>query len=185
MGMKDAKTFILRDSRVRDRCRAYINALDLEQEVKYVENEDDAKGDKVEQIVNPDGKVLYKCTNEPDPIKVKIEPYKKNRSLAQNNLMWMWLTEIAKFLNNEHGIKAKPEDLKVEFQGRWLGYKTCVHSSGGYFDKLIGTSELTTPMFTEFLNQMEIYANSELGMQLPHPEDMYYEAMRPDSGVIR
>ena len=111
------------------------------------------------------------------PYEVLIRPYKKNRSLAQNNLMWKWLTKISNHLNDDHGISASPEDLKDEFQKRWLPIKNITDSQGLMTTRIIGTSELNTAEFTEFLNRIEVYATAELGINLPHPEDLYYEAL--------
>lgn len=108
---------------------------------------------------------------------VIIREYKKNRSLAQNNLLWMWLTEISKFLDIEHGIKCTPDNLKVEFQERFLGHTTYAKSDGTLGQVLRGTSGLNTAQFTDFMTRIEVYAQSELGCRLPHPEDMFYEAM--------
>lgn len=112
------------------------------------------------------------------PFEVLIRPYKKNRSLAQNNLMWKWLGVIVNDLRDEHGLKTNSDDLKDYFQREYLGHKDyIVTSEDGEITRLRGTSELNTAQFTEFLNQIEVYANAELGINLPHPEDIYYEAM--------
>ena len=116
--------------------------------------------------------------NSEKPFEVLIRPYKKNRSLAQNNLMWKWLTVIANHLRDEHGLQTTDEDLKSYYQSLYLGIrayempgKTQPHG------RIRGTSELNTAEFTEFLNRIEVYANAELGINLPHPEDIYYEAL--------
>ena len=115
--------------------------------------------------------------NPEKPFEVIIRPYKKNRSVAQNSLMWKWLTEIRNKLSEEHGLMCDPEGLKEEFQDRFLGLVTYRCSDGSLAQRLKGTSELNTAEFTEFLNRIEVYANSELGINLPHPEDLYYEAL--------
>ncbi len=112
------------------------------------------------------------------PVKATTELYKKNRSLAQNNLMWKWLTELSYFLRNEHGLGASPEDLKYHFQNVHLGRRLYETGEGSHY-RPIGTSELNTAQFTEFLNRVEEYAN-HAGLNLPHPEDIYYEAMGYD-----
>ena len=116
--------------------------------------------------------------NDENPtMEVIIRPHKKNRTLAQNCLMWDWLTQIAVFLDREHGVKTIPRYLKEEFQERFLGYRSYVKTDGTIGRKLVGTSEITVKPFTEFLNNIEVYARSELGVNLTHPEDYYYEAM--------
>lgn len=143
------KLFILRDSTIRDRLKVYLDTLSL----------------------GPDEK----------PLKVTIEPYKANRSLAQNNLMWLWLTALSNFLRQEHGLDCTPEDLKDHFQRTFLGWRS-YEVKDLFSDKplvvtrQLGTSELKVAPFTEFINEIEIYANNA-GLQLAHPEDIYYEAM--------
>ena len=109
------------------------------------------------------------------PWKVTIEPYKKNRSLAQNSLLWLWLTRLSNFLRNENGLNTMPEDLKDHFQRTYLGNRP-YQLDGKTYVRLVGTSDLNTAQFTDFLNRIEEYANNA-GLNLPHPEDMYYEAM--------
>lgn len=110
--------------------------------------------------------------------KVTIEDYKKDRSAAQNRLMWMWLNQLARHLQDEHGLKTTSEDMKDYFQRGYLGNRPYVDpSTKGTRIRVIGTSELDTAQFTEFLNHIDVYAGSELGLTLPHPEDVYYEAM--------
>ena len=115
-----------------------------------------------------------------------IRDYRKNRTLAQNNLMWMWLTQIANFIREEYGSVMleemgsvpTPEDLKDYFQRQLLGFKTyAMPGNEDYADRVRGTSDLNTAEFTEFLNRIDVYAGSELGLKLPHPEDIWYEAM--------
>ncbi len=111
------------------------------------------------------------------PLEVIVRPYKKKRSLAQNNLLWMWLGLIANYLGDEHGIGTTSEDLKEEFQERFIGLKTYLKSDGTVGQRLRGTSELNTAEFTEFLNRIDVYCGSELGLRLPHPDDIWCEAM--------
>lgn len=111
---------------------------------------------------------------------VILREHKSDRSLAQNNLMWMWLTIIAREYaqaRDEAKDWYSPEEWKEEFQEKFLGYKA-VRMPSGTKNRLIGTSELTTRQFTAFLEDMEHYCGSVLNITLPHPEDVYYEALR-------
>ena len=112
------------------------------------------------------------------PLEAIFRPYKKNRSLAQNSLMWMWLGIIANHLRDEHGLKTNSEDLKAYFQSLYLGMRNYEDPDGQLGVRHRGTSELKAHEFTEFLNRIDVYAGSELGLRLPHPEDLYYEAMQ-------
>ena len=181
----DKKVFILRDNGIRDRCKTYLDTLTLVPEIFDLE---EPHCDKAEEYIDVQGTRRYRCEHPPKPIKVTAETYKKNRSLAQNNLMWLWLTALSNFLRQEHGLDCTPEDLKYEFQKRHLGMRTFDKMNTVILDKywnapgeykenrIIGTSEINTDQFTKFLNEIEIYANNA-GLQLAHPEDLYYSAM--------
>jgi len=146
--MKVTQRYILRDSRIRDRLKVYLDSLAIDPE---------------------------------KPLEVLIKRYKINRSLAQNNLMWEWLGVIVNHLRDEHGVKTNSEDLKHYLQTEYLGFKAVLvplcQTDQPFIRRVIGTSELNTAQFTEFLGRIEVYANSELGVNLPHPADDYYEAM--------
>ena len=68
-----------------------------------------------------------------------------------------------------------PEDLKDHFQRTYLGFRP-YQLDGKTYVRLVGTSDLNTAQFTDFLNRIEEYANNA-GLNLPHPEDSYYDAM--------
>ncbi len=148
----NTKRYILRDFTIRDSCKTYLDTIAID-------------ADK--------------------PLEVLVRPYKKNRSLAQNNLLWMWLGLIANHIREEYGLmfdgmEGTPtsEDLKDYFQRKFLGFKTYPMPGYEYLaDRVRGTSELNTAQFTEFLQRIDVYAGSELGLRLPHPADLFYEAM--------
>lgn len=104
------------------------------------------------------------------PWKIDIEPYKKNRSLSANKLYWKWITLIGDelgYLRDEmHTVLAMKflEPVTVE----WNGEQVVSAKS---------TSSLNVKEFTDYLNQIEIFASQELGLSLPHPEDTYYDAL--------
>lgn len=124
----------------------------------FVLKNDDIKQNCIEQIKALDG--VYR---------VSIDVYKKDRSHAQNRLMWMWLGIIS----NDTGTT--PEDLHQILKMRFLG--TEVISALGYaFEQPKSTTKLTTREFTNYLDKIEGLAIS-LNIRLPHPQQLYDEAM--------
>lgn len=104
------------------------------------------------------------------PWAVDIKLYKKNRSLSQNKLYWKWITRIGDSIGYErdelHAIiadKFLPDEI-VEYGGKQI-------------KKDKSTSRLNTKEFTEYLEKIDRFAAAELGIVLPSPEDLYYEAM--------
>jgi len=104
------------------------------------------------------------------PWKVEIGLYKRNRSLAANNLYWMWITGIGKKLGYS------TDEMHVVLALKFLPH-VIVEWGGRKIELAKSTSSLNVKEFTEYLNQIEIFASTELGLNLPHPEDIYYEAL--------
>lgn len=102
-------------------------------------------------------------------LEVVIRPHKKNRSAAQNRLYWKWIAiiggELGYTKDEMHAVCADRflEPFHVEHNGKTI---QAVHS----------TSSLKVTEFAEYLRCVELLA-AELGIGLPHPDDLYFEAM--------
>lgn len=127
-------------------------------------------------------------------LEVVVMEHKKDRSILQNSLYWLWNTVIS----NELGMTK--EEVHDDFKGRMLvriyerdddGYAAMiqsvrkVHSEGfrkeakalsDHIIKLTSTTNATVKQFTEYLNDIERDMMGK-NIVLPHPEDRYYEAM--------
>lgn len=114
----------------------------------------------VERHINWLGNGLYE---------LKIAKKVKRRSLPQNRLMWMWFACIGQDtgqsvddIHDYYAYKFLPRyitDLETGSQVRVPGH----------------TSTLTTEAFTEFLNQVQADAATELNIKLPTPDDLAWE----------
>ena len=92
------------------------------------------------------------------------------RTIDQNRLYWMWLNCIAK--DGELGYSA--EELHIAFVQKFLGAKHRIM----YGEKVLNppsTRRLSTTEFTEYLNRIETFSSTELGIVLPRPEDKSFE----------
>lgn len=98
---------------------------------------------------------------------VIIKRASDKRTMAQNDLMWLWLRCI------EHETGTPKEDVYLYYCKKFL----CkVIQVGEKMEKVYETSSrLNTQRMTEFLNGIKADAASELGIQLPLPEDRYFE----------
>jgi len=103
-------------------------------------------------------------------ITVEVRKTKKGRSNAQNALMWKWLTYIGSSLGYN---KVEVHDIMCEMI---LGTKTITRFDGTEMEIPNGTKGLKVADMAAFLNEVDRIA-SEQGIILPHPEDLYYEAM--------
>jgi len=128
------------------------------------------------------------------PQEVEIREWKKNRSAAQNSLLWKWLTVIAAELGESK------EDVHERCKERFLvpilrrddpdfaamiGSVNAVHAQGMKAEalalkreivRLTSTTQMNVHQFTEYLNDIELDARN-LGIILPHPEDLYNDAL--------
>lgn len=110
------------------------------------------------------------------PWYVTIDNNEETRSLKQNKLLMFWMNYISKSRLETHGEYLHPEGLKEWFKELFLGQTACM------LDERVvvytrSTSDLKVKEFSEFLNQIEIYAVIKLSIVLPRPDDYYWEAM--------
>lgn len=105
-------------------------------------------------------------------LSVEIKPYKRNRSHAQNRLLWSWYN----ILSPETGYT--PDELHEQFKVRLLGVEEKV-VEGITLVQPRSSKKLSTEEFTDFLSRIELVA-LEMGINLPHPGD-YEFIMGKDS----
>ncbi len=97
---------------------------------------------------------------------LKIEKEKKQRSLDQNALMWMWYACI------ERETGTPKQDIH-DFCCKEFNYRTSIINGR---EEVIhgGTSKLTTVAMTNFLQKVQAWAATEFGIRLPEPSDLYF-----------
>lgn len=101
------------------------------------------------------------------PIVVTIEPYKKKRSLSQNALLWKRHTEITNAISEYTGYSA--EDVHEILKQKFL--QPTILEINGQIVKRYSSKNLTTAEMTKFMDQIEAFAQTELGIILTNPED--------------
>lgn len=116
-----------------------------------------------------DGQIRLNCIDAIQTLpegtwQVTIEPYKKKRSLALNNLMWQWLTE----LSDETGYTK--DELHEFFKGELL--TPVVVTVGERARETSGsTAKLSTPDMIEYMEHIQRMAAEHIGVQLLWPEE--------------
>ncbi len=98
---------------------------------------------------------------------VTISKAREPRSIDQNNLMWLWFTCI----EAETGVsKQDVHDHYCRMFNRkiitWNGRQEVIAQ---------GTSKLSKEEMKTFLEKVQADAQTEFGIRLPDPEDMYFE----------
>lgn len=105
--------------------------------------------------------------------RIEIVQHRRNRSRAQNALYWMWLSLIG----GELGYTK--DEMHYVMAMKFLGGDTLT-VAGEEIVAPRSTTILKTDAFANYLNQIEFFATSELGIRLPRPDDLYWEALFND-----
>ena len=98
---------------------------------------------------------------------VTITKSKEPRSLDQNAIMWLWFTCI------EAETGTPRQDVHDYYCVRFL--RRNISWNGMDRTVVEGTSKLTKERMTWFLDQVQADAKTEFGINLPQPEDLYFE----------
>lgn len=123
--------------------------------------------------------------------KITFEPYKKNRTLAQNALMWMWHTYHIKHGTQggtknscHHEFKRKyilpvllEKNENEEWQALYEYACTDARIMELFIDGKVSTTQLTTKELSGALTEYDRDVAEEEQVILPHPGDIYNEAM--------
>lgn len=98
---------------------------------------------------------------------VEITERRIKRTISQNGLYWMWLTCISHETGNDKN------DLHEYFKQRFVlpESKTIFGNSIEYRS----TTGLNTIQFKYLLDNVQIFASTELAITLPDPEDKRWE----------
>lgn len=99
---------------------------------------------------------------------VTVKRTTEKRTVSQNALMWMWFTCI------ERMTGTSKQDVHDYYAKRFL--RRTVYYNGKAESVVGETKRLTTEQMTAFLNNVQADAETELGIKLPTPQDMYFEA---------
>lgn len=98
------------------------------------------------------------------PWHVRIEPYKKRRTLSQNALMWAELNWIVDAIGRETGNDA--DDLHRFFKRKFLPPRI-IEINGEVMELEPTTTTLTTVGMSEYMERIRAWCASELGLVLP------------------
>lgn len=99
---------------------------------------------------------------------INVTLHRERRTLDQNRLYWLWLAAISA----ECGHTS--EELHAYFKAQYLTHRTAL-----VFDEPtpmeVSTRALSKEEFTAYIERIQAFAGSELGLRLPNPEDLYFE----------
>lgn len=91
------------------------------------------------------------------------------RSHDQNRLYWLWIACICQETGNDK------DDVHEEFKRMFLGTER-VKIFGHGRNKPRSSKDLNTAQFKVYLDRIQIFANTELSIILPDPDDRYWDS---------
>jgi hypothetical protein len=145
--------------------------------------------------------VIIECLPLTPVHEVIIREKKRDRSSAQNSLLWVWYGVISKDLGETE------DDLHYRYKKKFLvaiyerddddyramiqavrevyteGKKTQARAMEKQIVKLTSTTTASVEQFTEYLNKIEQDV-APLGIRLPNRDDLYFEAMGIRKGKL-
>ena len=99
---------------------------------------------------------------------VSIKPMKRTRTTNQNSLYWLWLTCIQQETGNDKN------DLHEYFKYRYLSARKFSFQGKSLY-LYPSTKELDTAEMKQYLDEIQIFAQTELAINLPDPKDKNFE----------
>ncbi|MDR2888169.1 MAG: recombination protein NinB [Bacteroidales bacterium] len=103
---------------------------------------------------------------------VEIKVKREKRTIDQNALYWLWLSCIMSETGNDR------DTLHEFFKSRFLeADNVTVRMLDVLYNVAIprSTAKLDTKEMTGYLNRIQQFANTDLGIALPTLEDLYWE----------
>jgi len=98
---------------------------------------------------------------------IEITKKRIKRTLSQNNLYWLWLCCIEFETGNDRN------DLHDYFKRRYLMPETIEVFNEEQIR--YSTKHLNTLQFKTYLDKIQVFASTELGIHLPDPDDKRWE----------
>jgi len=122
------------------------------------------------KIIKPSDKEAVKDYIDKLPDKrytIEIKQKREQRSISQNALYWLWMACIMNETGNDK------IDLHKFFTEKYLPVSFHL-VFGKQIERSVSTTSLDTIQFTHYLERIQQFASSELGIILPKPEDLQW-----------
>lgn len=98
---------------------------------------------------------------------VEIKLHRELRSLSQNRLERLWLNCISMETGNSANY------LHEYFKDEYLPREEVV-IFGKVINRAVSTTTLSTLEFKYYLDKIQVFASTELGIILPNPDDLHF-----------
>jgi len=110
------------------------------------------------------------------PVLVETSEYKQTRSSAINKLLWLWNGRIKRHVQETQGQIYSVEDIHSYFVG-FLLPKKVIEINGKERIVREETRSFNNKEMCRYLELLDMYCAEHLNLILPHPEDIYNEAI--------
>ena len=108
---------------------------------------------------------------------INVEVKRGHRSLSQNALYWMWMKEIANFINARKGTDFSDDEIHIKMKHDFLGYEPERKIGTAVIPvQLKSTKNLTKGDMFHYMQQIDAWA-AGISLYLPRPEDSDYEKL--------
>jgi len=108
---------------------------------------------------------------------MNVEIKRGHRSLSQNALYWIWVKEIAEFINAKKGTDFTSDEIHTKLKADFLGFEPARKiGSTDIPQQVKSTKKLTKGEMLEYLQQIEAWC-AGFGLVLPRPSDSQYEQL--------
>jgi len=109
---------------------------------------------------------------------MNFEIKRGNRSLSQNALYWIWMKEIADFINVRKGTDFSSDEIHTKMKHDFLGYEPEKRIGTAVIPvQLKSTKNLTKGEMFTFMSQIDAWA-AGISLYLPRPDDCQYEQLK-------
>lgn len=120
---------------------------------------------------------LQKLPDNGKQLDVSIVLHRERRSLDANALYFAWVGLIASETGNSK------DDIHEALKEMFLGYSEKV-VLGVVQKQVTSSATLDTKRFSEYMNEVEAWAATEINCILPRPEDRFYEDFMKQYGRL-
>jgi len=110
------------------------------------------------------------------PILIETSEYKPTRSMAINKLLWLWNGRIKEHIQETQGQIYSVDDIHSYFVG-FLLPKKVIEINGKERIVREETRKFNNKDMCKYLEMLDFYCAEHLNLILPHPEDLYLEAI--------
>lgn len=114
----------------------------------------------------------YACVNGDNPKPIKIEIKYASRTISQNALYWMWLSEMAEYFSKKAGPFTK-EEMHDLMRHTFLGYENKRIGNTEIAHQLLSTTDLNPLDMSQYLSRIDAWC-ADKGLLLKVPPSCDY-----------